>query len=164
MCCKLPHIRDLSKPAGKWCQHVRHGQGCSIYAARPGDCRAFVCDWMINPKLTPEWKPDICKFLIYMTADGNCSVLVDEGNPTAWRGPKYYPVLKTFAAELVQRGRLMTVAIGEKFTAVLPNKDVELGLMPPGHGIQVSAKMTHGWPDYTAVYAPLGSLNANPKT
>ncbi len=157
MCCKLTHVASLAKPAGQWCAHVDHGHGCAIYADRPGECRAFVCDWLINPKLTPEWKPDASKLMVFMTSEGNCSVIVDAAHPDAWRDPRFYPVLKRYAASLVDQGRLMTVAIGEKMTAVLPNKDIELGRIPPGHRIVVGVQRVHGLPEYTAMVAPAKS-------
>jgi hypothetical protein len=46
LCCKVIPVEELGKPAGKRCQHVRSGKGCSIYASRPWSCREWSCLWL----------------------------------------------------------------------------------------------------------------------
>ena len=58
LCCKVLDIDALNKPAGKWCQHCRPGDGgCSIYQTRPATCRDFACGWLVIARLGEEWKP-----------------------------------------------------------------------------------------------------------
>lgn len=69
MCCKLPVVEELDKPRNKWCVNASVGAGCKIYDARPSTCRAFNCEWLVNPQLGDAWKPDRSKF--YIARDGN---------------------------------------------------------------------------------------------
>src|ERR1700730_8709696 len=82
MCCKVPPIKALKKPPGKWCPHAVFGKGCGIYADRPAVCSAFYCEWMRNPSLGPEWKPDKAKLVVSFP-----DIWVDPGVPNAWREP-----------------------------------------------------------------------------
>jgi len=50
ICCKLIPISgdDIDCAADEWCRHARPGRpegGCSIWAERPEQCRAYVCAW-----------------------------------------------------------------------------------------------------------------------
>ncbi len=58
-CCSFPPIRTekLQKPANTMCLHCAEGQGCTVYAVRPGVCRGFFCGWFFLPELGPEWHP-----------------------------------------------------------------------------------------------------------
>ena len=47
LCCTVLRVDALRKLGGRRCQHQREaGQGCGIYAARPGICRAYRCLWL----------------------------------------------------------------------------------------------------------------------
>lgn len=45
MCCVLPAIRELGKPANVPCKHLTE-TGCGIYESRPQVCRSFECHWL----------------------------------------------------------------------------------------------------------------------
>ncbi len=45
LCCVLPAIKELNKPANVPCQHLTE-KGCGIYATRPDGCRKFECHWL----------------------------------------------------------------------------------------------------------------------
>src|SRR5262245_12210699 len=48
LCCKLLHVKELDKPANRWCQHCRPGKGgCSIWGATPEICKSYFCGWRI---------------------------------------------------------------------------------------------------------------------
>jgi len=150
-CCKLPAIAELAKPSAKWCVNARPGNGCAIYADRPPVCRKFYCDWMLNPKLGPEWKPDKAKFLIGTAANGAVSVLVDPAAPAAWRAAPYYDALKVFASRLVERGDVLTIHAGRRMTVVLPDRDEEIGPVPDDHVLVVRQRLVDGKLRYEAV-------------
>jgi hypothetical protein len=57
LCCKVMAVHSIAKPAGRWCEHCVPGSGCSIYAARPQDCRDFRCYWLLVDG-PPELRPD----------------------------------------------------------------------------------------------------------
>jgi hypothetical protein len=136
MCCKVPHIKSLEKPPGKWCQHAVFGKGCGIYADRPTACSAFYCEWMRNPSLGPEWKPDKAKFVVSNLAFLN--IWVDPSVPDAWTKPPYSAQIKKWAVEGPQRGKFVLVRIGPRLIAVLPDREVDLGHIDPEALLTVS--------------------------
>jgi hypothetical protein len=136
MCCKVPHIKELNKPPGKWCPNAVFGKGCGIYADRPAACRAFYCEWMQNPNLGPEWKPDKAKFVVSLNFPFLC-VWVDPGVPDAWTRPPYFTQIKQWAVEGPEHGQVVLVRIGPRLIAVLPDREVDLGHVDPGAQIDV---------------------------
>jgi hypothetical protein len=141
LCCKVVGVAALDKPAGKWCTHCRPGNGCDIHALRPFDCRVFYCEWMICKGLGPEWKPERSKFVLFKTNDGRrLTAHVDPGYPSAWRVTPYYENFKIWAAEAVRQDpmHLVDVMVGERITVVLPDRDVEVGLLAPDELVQLS--------------------------
>jgi hypothetical protein len=141
LCCKVLNVADFDKPAGKWCSHCRPGNGCGIHAMRPFVCRGFYCEWMICKGLGPEWKPERSKFVLSKTNDGRrLTAHVDPGYPSAWRATPYYENFKIWAAEAVRQEpmHLVDVMVGERITVVLPDRDVEVGLLAPDELVQLN--------------------------
>jgi hypothetical protein len=136
LCCKLFPVPDLAKPAGKWCQHIAQGRGCGMHEARPQVCRSFWCQWIENPDLGPEWKPEISKFVLSIYPGTNSlAVTVDPGVPGAWRREPYLSGLRQFAAVALAQGDQVIVFTGDRGTAVLPDGEAELGRILPGDRI-----------------------------
>lgn len=54
LCCVLPAISELGKPANVACKHLT-AKGCGIYDRRPAVCRKFECHWLGG---TGEHRPD----------------------------------------------------------------------------------------------------------
>lgn len=154
LCCKLFAIADLQKPMGKWCVHASQGKGCVIHADRPGECRDFNCGWLMDATLGPEWKPDRAKFFISHMRDGNVQILVDPGAPSAWKNPVYYPTIKTFAAHIAERGKSLCVVIGKRLIVVLPEKDVDVGVIQEGHTVRIRSRNAGGRIDYDVSVEP----------
>jgi hypothetical protein len=141
LCCKVMGVADFDKPAGKWCPHCRPGNGCGIHAMRPFVCRVFYCEWMICKGLGPEWKPERSKFALFKTNDGRrLTAHVDPGYPSAWRASPYYENFKIWASEAVRQVPMhqVDVMVGERLTVVLPDRDVEVGLVAPDELVQLS--------------------------
>jgi hypothetical protein len=141
LCCKVLSVPDFDKPAGKWCSHCTPGHGCGIHATRPFACRGFYCEWMISKGLGPEWKPERCKFVLSKTNDGRrLTAHVDPGYAPAWRASPFYENFKIWAAEGVRQDpmHVVDVMIGERITVVLPDRDVEVGLLAPDELVQLS--------------------------
>jgi hypothetical protein len=130
MCCKAPPIAVLKKPAGKWCPNAVFGKGCGIYANRPGACSAFYCEWLRNPSLGPEWKPDKAKLVVAFLPNF-LDVWVDPSAPNAWTKPPYFAQIKQWAVEGPERGQFVLVRIGRRLIAVLPDREVDLGHVDP---------------------------------
>ena len=154
MCCKLPSVEALGKPAGKWCAHAAPGRGCEIYEDRPFQCRHFLCGWMEDASLGPEWKPEVCKFMIFVAGDGALTLMVDPGFPGAWKDPKYYPAIKTNATRLLERHMATMVVVGAKRFVVLPDRNVEVTI-PPGYGARVVTIRDPAGDRYDVEIAPL---------
>ena len=70
---------------------------------------------------------------------------VDPGNPNAWRRSPFYENLKRWAAEGVQKSpdmHLVDVLIGEHVIVILPDREVDLGVMREGETITLERKAT----------------------
>jgi hypothetical protein len=141
LCCKVPHIAELDKPAGKWCAHCRPGNGCGIHSMRPVSCRGFYCQWMIAKGLGPEWKPDRAKFYLSKTNSGRDLIAhADPGFPNAWRAAPYYQNFKIWAAEAAKQTpmHVVSIMVGERVTVVLADSEVELGVMGADELVQIN--------------------------
>ena len=136
LCCKLFPVPELGKPSGQWCQHIAQGRGCGIHETRPPVCRAFWCQWIENPDLGTEWKPEIAKFVLSIYPGSNSlAVTVDPANPANWRKEPYISGLRRFAAAALAQGDQVIVFRGDIGTAVLPQGEAELGRILPGDRI-----------------------------
>ncbi|MGH6767572.1 MAG: hypothetical protein ACRECO_00975 [Xanthobacteraceae bacterium] len=146
LCCKVVSIPELGKAAGSWCKHCRPGRGCGIHAARPYVCRGAYCEWMISKGLGPEWKPERSKFALFKTNDGRrLTAHVDPGYPSAWRQSPYYENFKQWAREAAQKTpemHVVDVMIGEHAIVILPDREVELGIVPPDEMLRLNKFMT----------------------
>lgn len=138
LCCKVYAVPELNKPVGRWCVYSVRGGGCSNHLNRPHVCRQFFCSWRFDPHLGPEWKPEVCRFV--MSADPAYQALtvsVDPGMPTAWKREPYYGMLKRFSEAFFRIDRKILVNLNGHVTVVLPDRDVPLGLIVPGEEIVV---------------------------
>ena len=151
LCCKLFDIKELAKPPGVWCGHAKPGRGCGIYGDRPGVCSGFYCGWRTDANLGPEWRPEKAKFFIADLPNGTIMILVDPGSPNAWRGEQYYPTIKVMAGILAEQGRQMFVQVGRRMIAILPDRDLDAGLVPLGQQVRVVSYMNNGRADYKVV-------------
>ena len=129
LCCKLMAIPELKKPKGVWCAHVVKKRGCGIYADRPPSCRAFQCLWLADPRLPPEWKPAKSKFVMAGRREGELVVHVDANFPGAWRAEPYLSGLRAMAAAGQRQGGLVVIVEQGKSTVLLPDREVELGMV-----------------------------------
>lgn len=128
LCCKLPRIEELEKPAGAWCRNCAIGKGCKIYDTRPQSCRGFFCSWLTHAAFDERWFPARAKLLVHPSQDGSwLNVLVDPARPDAWRQEPYYTEIKGWARNGAAMGVRVIVAIGNRVIAVLPDEDADLG-------------------------------------
>jgi len=146
LCCKVFNVPEVESPAGKWCRHCAPGTGCTIHATRPDICRRFFCGWMVSPALGPEWKPERSKVILLLHAAGNGTFRliahVDESYPTAWRRADIYERLKRIATSGGPTAGgglkvLVRVRIGRRHIVVLPDRDVDLGILDDDEDIDV---------------------------
>lgn len=143
LCCKVYDVPSLEKPAGTWCRHCLPGRGCGIHETRPQHCRSFHCLWMTQTWLGPEWKPERAKLVLSVDPSTNfLFVQVDPGAPGAWRREPYYRQLKQWAAAAVNERRHVVVFLNKSATVVLPDRDVQLGVLGPGDRIVARERRT----------------------
>jgi len=136
-------IAEIDKPAGRWCGHWRAGAGCTVYAERPGECRAFSCGWLTNPDLGPNWRPDRAKLIVTLEdGDRMVAIHVDPVHPDAWRRAPFHGKIRSWA-RLSERGdRLVLVRIGRRVLVVFPDGENDLGPMEEGDRIGVRRQMS----------------------
>jgi hypothetical protein len=74
LCCVLPQISSLGKPAATACRHLCD-TGCGIYPNRPPTCSGFSCEWLGGMFDEADWP-------------GRVGVYVaDQGLPRCWSRP-----------------------------------------------------------------------------
>jgi hypothetical protein len=130
LCCKLLGIESLDKPAGVWCAHCKPSRGCGIYESRPQDCRNFICGYLLMPEVDERWKPSVCKFVLANGQDNtHMKIVVDPARPDAWKKEPYYSRFKQWARSGPEQAMKIMVAIGKRAIVILPDHDVDLGIV-----------------------------------
>ena len=132
LCCKLMGVPELEKPRGTWCTHCKVGQGCGIYSDRPEVCRGFYCTYLLSPMLGEHWYPGRCKMVVVVESEyggQRVTIHVDPGRPKAWREQPHYADLKRWATAAARDLRQVVVSIGDRLIVILPNEDVDLGVV-----------------------------------
>lgn len=112
LCCRLPDIDELSKPANEWCSHCTDGIGCTIYPNRPQTCRDFLCLWMTDAKLGDEWEPTKSHMMVYAQGP-QVTALVDPAFPETWKVEPYGSQLHDWAARTKTHGGYLIVFVGD---------------------------------------------------
>jgi hypothetical protein len=154
LCCKVYHVPEIDKVAGKWCQHCAPGKGCSIHEAPPAQCAAFNCLWRTEETLAPAWKPERARMVLSVfPQNGFIYVQVDPGAPSAWRKQPYYDQLHRWAEASLQRGRHVIVFVNDVATLIMPDQDVPLGAMNPADGFSVRQTFGPGGMTYEVTRA-----------
>ncbi len=119
LCCILPDIDALSKPANAVCRHCVPGQGCRIYADRPKLCADFQCRWIEDALLPPEWEPARAHMMVYEQGR-QITVLVDPAHPDVWRHAPYHDQLMQWAIEADPLGGFVIVFVGDAAIKIEP--------------------------------------------
>jgi hypothetical protein len=129
-------IDELNKPGGTWCSQCAIGQGCRIYDSRPQACRDFLCGYLFwEDNLGDHWFPAQSKMVIASEYDGTrLSIYVDPARPDAWRKAPYYNEIKGWAQSTELREARadafqVFVCIGAQRIVILPDRDVDLGIV-----------------------------------
>lgn len=92
LCCKLPAIPEMGKPADTWCPNANpepNKPGCSIYADRPQGCRSFRCGWIDGHGRDSD-RPDKLGVMMQPTrrSDGLTVIAFVEARPGALDTPR----------------------------------------------------------------------------
>ena len=119
LCCRLPDIEELQKPANMLCRHGMEGRGCSIYETRPQGCRDFWCLWRSGTRLGEHWNPVHSHMMVYVQGP-QVTVLVEPDHAKIWRQPPYHAELTNWASELQKGGGYIIVFAGDVVTKIAP--------------------------------------------
>jgi hypothetical protein len=135
LCCRLLHVIELNKPAGRWCEHCRPGKGgCSIYDTRPQICRTYACGWLMSATVSDEWYPLLSHMILSLApfnGVNTMTVTVDPRYPWMWKEYPYYAQLK----QMAERGLhvksaedilLVHVRVDSRVWLLVPNDDIEI--------------------------------------
>ena len=144
LCCKVLGIPELDKPKDSWCPNFAAGIGCRVYEDRPPSCHNFSCRWLNDTSLGPEWKPSVCK-MVLDSRPRMLTVHVDPAVSRPWRAEPYYSVLKRLSAQGLTRNVIVLVIEKRRSLVMLPDREVDLGVLAPGVRIAMERMMTaHG--------------------
>jgi hypothetical protein len=123
-------IDELQKEAGEWCPNCKDAHGCAIYGAHPPSCQQFVCEWLRNPDVPEDFRPnEIGVVLTTLMADDGAHLIAscDAANPMAWRNQPVYGWLKTRAARSWQRGGWVMARVVRRIWLIGPNGELDAG-------------------------------------
>ena len=136
-------IEALEKPKGKWCPHCQAGIGCSIYETRPAECQTFHCGYLFDAGLGAEWKPSTCKIVLVFETEANRLVAqVDPSRADVWRQEPFFAALKGWSANAQRNGGQVLVAIGQRTFAILPDREIDLGLVDKSKVVVTTSRAT----------------------
>lgn len=138
-------VEALSKPRGTWCSHCDIGHGCRIYDTRPDECRDFYCAYLTSPALGPNWFPARSKMVVSMEFEGErLAIHVDPSRPHSWREQPYYADIKRWATVAARDLGQVVVSVQGRSIVILPNADVDLGVVGPDEGIVIGEVIQNG--------------------
>lgn len=160
LCCKLLGIKEIDKPDWAWCVHCTPGRGCGIYETRPAPCRKFFCGYRQSIDIGEHWFPARSRMVLRAQGIG-ILCYVDPGYPNAWRQQPYHGDLRAWARRAVSSEHHVIVNVGGRTFAVLPDKDVDLGIMQVGEKIVVAEGRTPTGSTWDAYRVPAGPLQGS---
>lgn len=118
-CCVLPEIEALQKPADIPCRHCSVDKGCRAYDARPQLCRDFLCLWVTDDALGPQWQPSRTGMLVYRQG-AQLTVLVDPARRGIWWSEPYATDLVQMAQTIEEEGGYLILFCGETVERIRP--------------------------------------------
>jgi len=161
LCCKVFRIVEVESPPGKWCQHCSPSKGCTIHDVRPQVCRGYFCLWFYQPGLGPEWKPEKSKIILNLELNGQrLAAHVDASSPGAWRRSPYYEDLKRWSADAIKNQQQVSVWIGQQCIVILPDKEIDLGIVGADEVVVSTTRMTPNGPEHGAEKIKTSQLEA----
>ena len=151
LCCKVMEVPEIDKPAGAWCPSCKVGEGCGIYATRPGNCRTFACGFLHDPGLDERWRPSNARFLLVILApEVRVTAYVDSQRPDAWRREPYLSTLRRWSRTAIAHHGLIDIFIAGRSIIVLPDREVDIGTVQPDEKAMAYVQHTPQGPRYDA--------------
>ena len=152
LCCKVMHVPELDKPAGRWCPHCKVADGCGVYETRPQTCRIFRCGFLQDLALDEHWRPSVARFvLVVLAPEERVTAYVDPQRPDAWRREPYLSTLRRWSRTAVARQGLIDAFIAGQTFIILPDHEVDLGAVAPDEKVLSYVQRTPQGPRYEAV-------------
>jgi len=119
-CCKVLEITELTKSAGKLCEHCLNlgSGGCGIYASRPQVCHDYECLWKGDRHMSPRLRPDRTGTILMEDPDSDeYRAVCDPEKPFAWLTPIVFKHLVAMA----KSGRIVVAKAGLKSWRIRAN-------------------------------------------
>ncbi|MBI3439146.1 MAG: hypothetical protein HY054_10970 [Proteobacteria bacterium] len=114
---------------GVWCKHCDVGAGCVIYETRPRECEVFYCLYRTAKGISELWRPrDSHMVMTHEPQATRINVWVDTEFSGVWRNPQYLRPLRQLAQNMLRRRGSLIVWEGNHGTAILPDREINLGL------------------------------------
>src|ERR1700730_17365869 len=156
LCCKLAQVDELDKPSGGWSRHCAPGRGgCTIYETRPPVCRNWVCSWIADSSLGPEWYPLTSKMILFFESSGSrLCVRVEPSHADVWRREPYYSQLKQWSSAAVEARHKIIDYIKKPVISIVADKDVDFGGVELGQQIWIGAQDAPTGRTWNAVRIP----------
>jgi hypothetical protein len=146
LCCKVLAVAELDKPKHKWCTYCHIGRGCGIWGSHPQECRQFMCGYLMWEIVPEFWRPDKSGIVIANEANGyRIAFHVDEGQQNIWRKDPYYSGIKALAVEAAPADTQVVVTIGSRIIAILPDADIDMGILKQGERILTGRRADGSW-------------------
>lgn len=143
LCCKVMAVKALDKPGGTWCAHCSFSQGCTIHETKPDECRDFYCGYLMMPNLDERWKPSVSKLIVVAAPEeAKMTIYVDASRPNAWREEPFHSRLRLWARHAMAEDAKVIVALGRRAIVILPDDDVDLGIVAEDERIVTSRTRT----------------------
>lgn len=146
-------IVELDKPADAWCDHCDVGKACKVYAGRPQSCRDFNCGYLFwEDHIGEHWFPAKSRMVIVSELEGKrIAVRVDPSRPDAWRQAPYYNEIRAWARntrlpESRPDAFAVVVHIGAQWIFLLPDREVDLGVVTDDHVVASAEVLTAAGP------------------
>lgn len=115
LCCEIPPVPSIGKPANHKC--FFWSSGCTLYPNHPGQCKAFECLWLQNPRLPEQLQPHRCGVLFEVhRIEKFVLALVDPFRPRAAEG--YWPT--KMIRRMLRDGYVVWIVVGSNKRMFLP--------------------------------------------
>ena len=110
---------------------------------------------MNTPQLGEEWKPVHSKIVLAADMGGKrITAHVDPQRPDAWRAEPYYSTLKKWARLDRADRKQVLAAVGNRVYVILPDKEIDLGIVNDDEIVVVGDRQTPAGPEVTAFKLP----------
>ncbi|WP_245332086.1 hypothetical protein [Bradyrhizobium sp. NAS80.1] len=92
--------------------------------------------------MSMQWKPDQAKMVLTLHPEtNNIQVVVDPGLPSAWTRQPYHSQLRLLSKNNMVKGHLVMVFVNELATLILPDQDVQLGVLTREQVVSVTQEV-----------------------